>query len=104
MCIRDRYPLFEKIIDMYVDIIKSNCNAKGVFKDKFFSSKERVKPLIERVKENAEHETEQFWFHYLTECSKISWVRDGINGEAVCTFDMLINKTKFNKNVEAFWA
>jgi len=95
---------FEKIVDMYIDIIKATCNAKGLFKDAFLNSKERMKPLMARVSENAEHETEQFWFHYLTECSKISWVRDGIDGEAVCTFDMLINKTKFNKNVEAFWA
>jgi hypothetical protein len=99
-----QYPLFEKIIDMYIDIIKATCNAKGLFKDAFLNSKERMKPLMARVSENVEHEREEFWFHYLTECSKISWVRDGIDGEAVCTFDMLINKTKFNKNVEAFWA
>lgn len=93
-----------EIVDLYLSIIKDNCNAKGLFKESFLNSKERVKPLLARIKENDEHKKIQFWRAYFENCSRITWVKDGINGEAVCTLDMLINKTKFNRNVEAFWA
>ena len=101
----DKYfSLFEKIVDMYMSIIKENCKAKGCFKESFLGSKERVKHLIARVDENEEHQKEQFWKAYFDNCQTISWIRDGIDGEPVCTIDMLINKTKFYRNVEAFWA
>lgn len=96
--------LLGEIVDLYLSILKENCNVKGVFKESFLNSKERVKPLLARIKENDEHKKPQFWKAYFENCSRISWVKDGINGEAVCTLDMLINKTKFNRNVEAFWA
>ena len=99
-----QYPLFEKIVDMYISIIKENCKAKGCFKESFLGSKERVKHLIARVDENEEHKKEEFWKAYFDNCQTISWIRDGIDGEPVCTIDMLVNKTKFYRNVEAFWA
>jgi len=97
-------PLLGEIVDMYLSIVKDNCNAKGCLKDHFLSSKERVKPLLARISENEEHQKEEFWQAYFNNCKTISWIRDGIDGEAVCTIDMLINKTKFYRNVEAFWA
>ncbi len=97
-------PLLGKIVDMYLSIVKDNCNAKGCLKDHFLSSKERIKPLLARISENEEHQREEFWQAYFNNCKTISWIRDGIDGEAVCTIDMLINKTKFYRNVEAFWA
>ena len=100
----DNFSLLEKIVDMYLSIVKENCNVKGCFKEAFLNSKERTKPLMSRIRENEEHQKEEFWKAYFENCTKISWVKDGIDGEAVCTIDMLVNKTKFYRNVEAFWA
>lgn len=96
--------LVDRILDMYDQIIKRNCLAKGFFPESFKKDDKRMKSLLARIRESDEHKNIEFWSNYFERCSGIKWVRDGIDGEAVCTIDMLINKTKFYKNIEAFWA
>ena len=93
-----------EIIDLYEKVIRKSCKAKGVFKESFLNNQSRVKNLKARVKENSEHKKIEFWENYFLKCSEVKWIRDGIDGEAVCTLDMLVTKNKFDKNVEAFWA
>ena len=96
--------LLGEIIDLYEKVIRKNCKAKGVFKESFLNNQSRVKNLKARVKENPEHRNIEFWENYFSKCSEVKWIRDGIDGEPVCTLDMLVTKNKFDKNVEAFWA
>lgn len=96
--------LYGEIIDAYIGIIGEKCKAKSVFKNTFLINPSRLKPLVSRVKENPEHQKIEFWENYFLKCSEVNWIRDGIDGEPVCTLDMLVNKTKFEKLVEGFWA
>lgn len=97
-------PILGEIVDLYERLIRQKCNAKGVFKESFLNNQSRVKNLKARLKENPEHKKIEFWENYFLRCSQVSWIREGINGEPVCTLDMLVTKNKFDKNVEAFWA
>lgn len=92
-----------EVLDLYEPIILTKCNAKGFFKDSFLKSN-RVKPLLARISENEQHKSLEFWQNYFDRCCDIKWIRDGIDGEAKCTIDMLVNKTKFYRHVEEFWA
>lgn len=96
--------LAHKVVDSYSEIIKNKCHAKGVFKKTFLGNETRSKQLYARISENEEHQSTEFWQAYFNKCAEVRWIREGIDGEPVCTIDMLVNKTKFYKNVEAFWA
>ena len=96
--------LVSKIIDSYIEIVKSECNVSGVIKQLFVGSDKRMKPLLDRISESEDHKSIEFWRSYFEMCKGVSWIREGINGEPTCTIDMLFNKTKFYKNIEAFWS
>lgn len=96
--------LASQILDYYLNDFRPHCKVKGFFKDQFLKSKERMKVLNARINENKDHESFAFWKAYFDNCKNITWIRDGINGDAVCTIDMLINKTKFYRHIEEFWA
>lgn len=95
---------FDEIFDLYDKNIKDVCNAKGFFRDGFLKNGSRVKHLVARWTENPKHQDIRFWDDYFNRCAKVSWIREGINGEAVCDIDKLVNKTKFYKFVEEFYA
>lgn len=95
---------YDQIFDLYDKHIKNNCHAKGFFRDGFLKNRSRVKHLNARWNENEAHRDLQFWDDYFMRCSNVKWIREGISGEPVCDIDKLLNKTKFYKFVEEFYA
>ena len=95
---------YEKIFELYDTHVKANCAAKGFFADGFLKNKSRKKHLDARWNENSNHRDLAFWENYFIRCADVKWIREGISGEPVCTIDMLVNKTKFYRFVEEFWA
>jgi hypothetical protein len=93
-----------QVLDLYTEIVLPNCNAKGFIKESFLTNKTRMKSVRARLDEHKDHRTLDFWIAYFQNCCLVPWIRDGIDGEAVCTVDHMFNKTKFWRNVEAFWA
>jgi len=96
--------LIDRILDLYMEIIKPQCHVNGFFKESFKKDKKRMTQLVARIKEKEAHSDIEFWTDYFKKCTTVEWIRDGINGNPTCTIDMLFNKTKFYNFVERFYA